>query len=288
MNCDATAKQRPVNATLLECREVRFAYSGRIVLDGVSLRIHDADALGVIGPNGSGKSTLIKLLSGLLPPMEGMVTLNGVDLASLSRNRVAREVAVVAQEEITDFGFTVWEEIMLGRAPHHRGLHFEDSADRSVVERVMAMTGVEHLAHRIMDSLSGGERQRVRMARALAQEPRLLLLDEPTNHLDLYSLLALQEMLGEINVQGIALLVVSHDINFVAETCRHVSMLHEGTFHAGGSPADVITAENLAHTFHISALVDRNPVSQAPRMTPVARLEGQREQPGNGDSSKGF
>jgi iron complex transport system ATP-binding protein len=279
MKCDSTINGRPRKAALLECNHVRFAYGRDMVLDDVTLGINEANFMGVIGPNGCGKSTLIKILSGLLSPQEGEVSMDGRDMSGLTRRHVARQLAVVAQEETTDFGFTVREEIMLGRAPHHGGLHFENHADRNIVEEVMTMTRVSHLADRRMEALSGGERQRVRTARALAQEPRVLLLDEPTNHLDLYSQLSLVELMRGINDQGIAILVVSHDINFVAGSCNHVKVLHDGSFRFSGAPDQVITPENLARAFNIEAMVDRNPATGAPRMTPVARLDNLRPRP---------
>jgi iron complex transport system ATP-binding protein len=258
---------------LLECRNLSFRYPGRTVLDRISLTIRENDFVGVIGPNGAGKSTLIKVLSGLIRPSEGVVDLEGVDIRSLSRKAVASEIAVVQQEEAPDFGFMVTEQVMMGRAPHHGGLHFETVSDRVIVEEALRKTGVAHLADRRIDELSGGERQRVRIARALAQQPRVLLLDEPTNHLDLYSQLSLTELLRKISDEGLAILLASHDINFVAASCAHLKILHEGKFHSEGSPHEVITEKNLAESFHITALVDKNPATAAPRMTPLARLD---------------
>jgi len=257
---------------LLECSDVGFVYGARAVLHGISLGIGKGDFVGVIGPNGAGKSTLIKVLSGVLRPSEGVVTLMGADMRSLSQKKVAAQVAVVQQEEAPDFGFTVTEEVMMGRAPHHGGLYFEGPLDRTIVQEAMDKTRATHLAERRIETLSGGERQRVRIARALAQQPKILLLDEPTNHLDLYAHLSLIELLRDINGEGIAIFMVSHDINFMCESCAHLKILHETSFYCEGSPREVITEENLAHTFNIKALVDVNPVSAAPRMTPLARL----------------
>jgi iron complex transport system ATP-binding protein len=235
----------------------------------------EGDLVGIIGPNGAGKTTLIKLLSRLLKPDQGTVTLNGTDIKSFSRQRIARELAVVSQEERPDFGFTVREEVMLGRAPHHGGLHFDSETDQVVVQTAMEKTRVDSLAERNLASLSGGERQRVKIARGLAQEPRLLLMDEPTNHLDLYSQMSLIELMMEINKDGPAILLVSHDINFVAEVCEHVHILHQGMFQFSGSPSEVITEANISESFNIRALIDTNPVTGKPRMTPVGRLAAQ-------------
>ncbi|MGO9572488.1 MAG: ABC transporter ATP-binding protein [Desulfomonilaceae bacterium] len=258
---------------LVECREVSFAYGARRVLHGINLSIRNGDFVGVIGPNGAGKSTLTKVLSGLLCPSQGVVTLMGVDMKSLSKREVASQLAVVQQEEIPEFGFTVTEEVMMGRAPHHGGLYFEGPSDREIVRTAMDKTGVTQLAERQMETLSGGERQRVRIARALAQQPKILLLDEPTNHLDLYAQLSLIELMRDINGEGIAIFMVSHDINFMCESCTHLKILHETSFYCQGPPGEVITEENLAHCFNIMALVDVNPVTGTPRMTPLTRLD---------------
>jgi len=258
--------------TILECKDVSVTYGRRTVLRGISLAIEESDFVGVIGSNGAGKSTLTKVLNGLLRPSQGAVTLMGTDMSSFSKREVALQLAVVQQEEAPDFSFTVTEEVMMGRAPHHGGLYFERPSDRAVVQEAMERTSVTHLAERRIETLSGGERQRVRIARALAQQPKVLLLDEPTNHLDLYAQLSLIELMRDINREGISIFMVSHDINFMCESCTHLKILHEGKFYGQGAPREVITKENLAQFFNIKALVDVNPVTGAPRMTPLARL----------------
>ena len=257
---------------LVECRDVGFDYGARTVLHGISLSIGEGDFVGVIGSNGAGKSTLIKILSGMLRPSQGIVTLNGVDMRSLPLRKVAAELAVVQQEEAPDFSFTVTEEVMMGRAPHHGGLYFEGTSDRVIVQEAMDKTRVMHLAERRIETLSGGERQRVRIARALAQQPKILLLDEPTNHLDLYAQLSLIELMRDINEEGIAIFLVSHDINFMCASCAHLKILHQTSFRYQGAPREVITEQNLADSFSVRAIVDENPVTGAPRMTPLARL----------------
>ena len=258
---------------LVECRDVGFDYGARTVLHDISFSIEEGDFVGVIGANGAGKSTLIKVLCGALRPSQGVVTLNGVDMRSLPSRKVAAELAVVQQEETPDFSFTVTEEVMMGRAPHHGGLYFESPSDRAIVQEAMDRTRVAHLGERRIETLSGGERQRVRIARALAQQPKILLLDEPTNHLDLYAQLSLIELMRDINAEGIAIFLVSHDINFMCESCAHLKILHETSFRYQGSPWEVITEENLEDSFGIRAIVDANPVTGAPRMTPLARLD---------------
>jgi len=233
----------------------------------------DAGAfIGVVGRNGVGKSTLIRILTGTLPPQRGVVLLNGRPIGDLSRRSVARKLAAVSQTEPSDFGFTVWEEVMLGRSPRHGGIHFENSEDRAIVETALEKTQIAHLASRTLDTLSGGERQRVRIARGIAQQPEVMFLDEPTTHLDLYSQLKLMELLRDINKHGIAVLLVSHDINFVAQCCQDVHLMHNGTIPCHGSPRDVITPDNVATCFRIHAEVTIDPVTSIPLINPLKIL----------------
>lgn len=258
---------------IISSEDVQFGYGKNPILRHLELRVCQGDLTGLIGPNGAGKSTLIRVLTGILSPETGMVRLNGTPIEKLSRRNVARNVAVVSQDEGQEFGFTVWEEVILGRSPHHGGLHFENSSDREVVRKALVRTQIEHLASRRLETLSGGERQRVRIARGIAQEPQLIFLDEPTNHLDLYSQLSLMRLLREINAQGIAVFLVSHDINFVCQCCREILLMRDGTIICQGRPSDVITSENIASCFRIRADVVVDPDTGIPRINPLALLD---------------
>lgn len=254
---------------LIECDSVSFRYIATPVLEKITIRIHSGEFLGVVGRNGVGKSTLIRILTGTLTPYDGIVLLNGRPMGALSRRAVARKLAVVSQTEPSDFGLTVWEEVMLGRSPHHGGIHYENSEDRAIVEMALEKTQTSHLASRRLDMLSGGERQRIRIARGIAQQPEVIFLDEPTTHLDLFSQLKLMELLKDINKQGIAVFLVSHDINFLAQCCQYVHLMHNGTIYVQGRPSDVITADNVAACFGIEAEVTVDPVTSIPRINPL-------------------
>jgi iron complex transport system ATP-binding protein len=251
---------------------VSVIYNELVALDKVSLSISAGDFLGIVGPNGAGKSTLIKVMSGLLKPDSGTVNLRDVNLRSLSRQVIARDLAVVVQEENSEFGFNVEQYVALGRSPHHGGLYFEGSRDREIVLNALTRTHTERLASRDVNSLSGGERQHVRIARALAQEPNILILDEPTNHLDICSQMNLGELLENINQEGIAIVMVSHDINFMCQACNQLKLMSEGRIIAEGAPISVITENTLAEAFKVMALVDINPLTMATRITPYAKI----------------
>src|SRR5262249_32226923 len=175
------------------------------------------EVVGVMGRNCAGKRTLIRLLTKVLAPLRGEISLDGVSLASLSRWELARHVAVVPQDVPPALPFTVEQLVLLGRYPHGPRRFFETPADRAAARAAMAATGVAALASVGVATLSGGERQRAILARALAQEPRLLVLDEPTAHLDLRYQAECVRLLRRINGErGTTILLVSHDLNLAA------------------------------------------------------------------------
>lgn len=257
---------------LLRCSRVSFSYGDRSVLRNIDLDVAAGDMVGIIGPNGVGKSTLLKLLHGVLAPTAGEILFEGIDVRHFSRRDLARRIAVVAQEEAGDFGFSVTEAVALGRFPHHRGLYFETDEDLAVIERALELCELQHVRDRNVNNLSGGERQRVRLARALAQEPKLLLLDEPTNHLDISMQLGLLDVLGYANHQGTALVVVSHDINFLARSFRRLFLLHDNKLKGGGSPEETLNEEILAECFGVRSSIQMHPYDGKPYVVSLRRV----------------
>ncbi|MEH3033184.1 MAG: ABC transporter ATP-binding protein [Aeromicrobium erythreum] len=154
-----------------------------------------------------------------------MVRLGDDDVARLSRRRVARRLAVVDQESVTDTDPTVRDVISLGRLPHRPAWAPPTARDREVVERCAAAMRTAALLDRRYATLSGGERQRVQLARALAQEPTELLLDEPTNHLDVRHQL---ELLSLVRAAGTTTVMALHDLNLASAYCDRLLVLADG------------------------------------------------------------
>lgn len=227
---------------------VRAAYDGDDVLRDVSLTVGPGEPTGVIGPNGSGKSTLVRVASGVMASRAGTVTVDGAPPS-------ARAVAVVPQETAVDFDFTCREIVEMGRFPH-------GDEDPAVVRDAMERSGTWELRDRLITELSGGERQRVVFARALAQAPQVLLLDEPTTHLDIRFQLDLMRLVRRET--HLAVLCVMHDLNLAAAFCTRLVLLHEGRVFATGSPAEVLTTENLRRTYGVEAEVQRHPRRDGP------------------------
>ncbi|MGH9396563.1 MAG: ABC transporter ATP-binding protein, partial [Terriglobia bacterium] len=150
--------------TDIRLQEVSFGYNGHPVVHRISLDIAAKERVAVLGPNGAGKTTLLKLLVGALHPGQGLVRLDGKPLFCFPKRDLARRIALVPQEFVVPFAYTVCEVIELGRIPYLGFLCGLSSTDRRAVERAMQWTGVGEFAGRIFNELSGGERQRVRIA----------------------------------------------------------------------------------------------------------------------------
>ena len=237
----------------IEARDLSFAFGGRAVVDGVSLSVPAGEMLGVVGPNGSGKTTLLRLLSGLLRPRAGEVSVLGRPAAASSRRELARLVAVVPQGGGTVFPYTVEEVVGMGRLPHLAWPGWLSESDREVCREAMRRTDTERFAGRTIDELSSGERQRVLIARALAQEARIVLLDEASSFLDLAQELGIFRMLDALRrEEGLTFVSVSHDLNLVGAFCQRVLLLREGRVLAAGSLGSTYTGANLSALFGVA------------------------------------
>jgi ABC-type cobalamin/Fe3+-siderophores transport system ATPase subunit len=255
-----------------ELRRVSFAYPARGARDAaafsltdVSFDVRPGEMVGVIGPNSAGKTTLVRLLTGVVTPLSGQVLIDGRPVAEWSRAGLARRVAVVPQELPQSFPFTVGELVLMGRYPHGPARFFESGEDRAIAHDAMLATGVLDLAAVPLDRLSGGERQRAVLARALAQRPRLLVLDEPTAHLDLRYQVVCAALLARLTrVDGVAVVLVSHDLGLAAELSDRLLLLADGRVAALGAPEHVLDRTVLESVFGCPILVDRHPASGRP------------------------
>jgi iron complex transport system ATP-binding protein len=200
----------------------------------------------VIGANGAGKTTLLKLIGGVFRANAGSVQIAGADVAEIPRRQMARLVAMVPQELIIPFSFTVREMVELGRTAHLSLFGGFSTADRHAIEHALDVTDSTCLASRVVTELSGGERQRVLVAMALAQQPRVLLLDEPTQRLDLTRQAEILDLIRDASAErGLTVLAAIHDLNLAALYFDRVIVLSSGAIVADGTPDQVMKAEVL-------------------------------------------
>jgi len=253
---------------ILTLKKAGFRYSASWAVKGVDLDVFPGEILGILGPNGSGKTTLLKLLDGILLPHEGEVLVRGKSMVTLNRVEVAKVVAMVAQENFFRFAFSVLEVVLMGRFPHLGRLQFESNKDLEIAVDALRATHSLELSERSIHELSGGEKQRVLLARALAQEPGAVLLDEPTSFLDLkYKKEIFDLIAGLTGEKRLAVVVVSHDIDLVSQYCHRIVMLKQGSVHLAGTPDQVITEKSIQEVYECAVLVDRNPISEKPRVS---------------------
>ena len=250
---------------------VSYRHAGRNAVDGVSFTVPRGQLTALAGPNGSGKSSIVRALLRRADIVGGAVMIDERDVTTFSYAELARLVAVVPQREEATFPTRVREYVALGRYPHLGLWRAPAEDDARAVDQALAQAGVDDLAERNTDELSGGEWQRVRIARALAQKTPALVLDEPTTFLDVAHEMAIFELLSSLAKSGLAVLLVSHQLNLVARFANTIVLLDEGKVASIGSPADVMKAEKLEAIYRWPVVVTRDPAVGAPALVPLRR-----------------
>jgi len=256
----------------IELVKISFAFNARPVLDTISLRVAAGERTAVIGPNGVGKTTLLRVISGVLTPGKGSVRIDGCPLSSIPRRELARKIAVVPQEFAAPFAFTARELVELGRTPHLRFWAGAGRADRHAVNRAMELTDTTPFRDRTVNELSGGERQRLRIAMALAQEPKILLLDEPTQQLDITRQAEILDLVSELNSgQHLTVVAAIHDLNLAARYFKRLIVLRGGSVLADGSPTEVLSRDLLQKAYEGPVEVSPSNTDHLPVILPVPR-----------------
>lgn len=200
---------------------------GRPVLAGVDLEVGPGELVALLGANGSGKSTLVKAAVGLLPATAGTIELFGTPLA---RFRDHARLGYVPQrsDSVPGVPATIGEVVLSGRLARRRLAARPTRADRAAVQHALELVGMDHLRRRPVTDLSGGQHQRVLIARALATEPDLLVMDEPTAGVDRHHTAAIADLVGELTEDGVAVLLVAHDLGPVEPHVDRAVVLRDG------------------------------------------------------------
>ncbi|PYT00533.1 MAG: heme ABC transporter ATP-binding protein [Acidobacteria bacterium] len=255
---------------MLEAKNISVWFGNRSVIDNVSLELEPGQIMVLLGPNGAGKTTLLRALNGTVGIKGGTIELDGKPLSKLSRREIARQIAVVAQENETKFPITVIEFVLAGRFTHGAAFGWESADDIRAAENALKLCDLDEYGGRVMNELSGGERQRVVLARALAAEAKVLLLDEPTANLDLaHQALMFRLVRDRSRNAGASAIVITHDLNLASEFADHVVLLKDGKVYASGPTNGVLTKENIAEVYGVQVLLDSNPASGKVRVTTV-------------------
>ncbi|MCW2615749.1 MAG: putative metal transporter ATP-binding protein [Frankiales bacterium] len=223
---------------LVRLDHVTFGYGGEPVLKDVNHVVEAGAFTGVVGPSGSGKTSLLRLLLGTEQPQHGTVT-----------RAPGTAVSYVPQLETVNWNFpvTVGECVLMARRTR-RVLPWATAEEKTEVAAVLDRLGIADLARRHIRELSGGQQQRMFIARALLRRPQLLLMDEPTSGVDVATRHEVLHLLDELNRDGLAILLTTHDLNGMAAHLPHLVALNTRVI-ASGSPAEVIVPDVLERTF---------------------------------------
>jgi iron complex transport system ATP-binding protein len=233
-------------AALLEARDVEVTIDGTKILRGADLDLGAGELVAIVGPNGAGKSTLVRAVSGLQRPSAGAVHWSGRELGRMRGRELARARAFVPQRMPVPAGISVREAVTIGRSALLRPLGRMTRADRAGTDAAMERAGVTGFADRALTTLSGGELQRVQIAIGLAQEAPVLIADEPTSQLDLGAAIDVAGLLRALADDGLAVLLVVHDLALAAAAADRVVVVHDGRTAAAGAPTEVLTPERLS------------------------------------------
>ena len=225
---------------MIEVDNVYFSYpSGVEALKGVSLKIDSGEFVAIMGQNGAGKTTLIKQFNGLLKPTEGEVIVDGVNTKKASVAKLARDVGYVFQNPDNQlFCETVEEEIAFAL----KNFGFKEATLRKRVTWALNLLGLTDYRKASPFMLSGGERKRVALASVLAWNPQVVVMDEPTIGQDYQQKEKLRQFIIQLNTQGKTVVVVTHDVEFVAECNPRVVLMAEGKIVADGPGKKVLTS----------------------------------------------
>jgi energy-coupling factor transport system ATP-binding protein len=240
---DPSTKPREVSNPIIDVQDLRFSYpDGTEALRDVSVKIPDGDYVGFIGRNGSGKTTLVKTLNGLLKPTSGQVRVNGEDVSGKSVGQLARLVGYNFQNPDDQiFARTVREELEF--APQNLGVTPEEIS-RSVEQVARDLELTPYLGLNPF-SLSQGLRRRVAFGSTLTLNPRVLVVDEPTTGQDYSRAKVVMELCKKINEEGKTIIIISHNMDLIAEYCKYVYVMKDGGLLMEGTPKSVFSQPDL-------------------------------------------
>ena len=229
---------------MISVNNTSFRYTGASsdALTNVNLQIHDGEFVAIMGENGAGKTTLVKMFNGLLKPRAGNITIDGIDTREKSVAQLSRDVGLIFQNPDHQlFAETVSEELSFSL----RNFGFKEEVVKRRVTNILTALDLEKYADSSPFVLSGGERKRVALAAILVWDPKHIIMDEPTIGQDYLQKDRLRNFIVQLISQGKTIVIVTHDVEFVAECKPRVVLLSKGTVIADGPASKILTNDEL-------------------------------------------
>ena len=234
----------PENA--ISVRNLNGGYADNAIIKNLSLEILKGGFTAIAGPNGAGKSTLLKYLIRELRCSDNSVTLFDTDINLIRQREIARLISFQGQYIPKSEEFTVREVVALGRYAYG-----DVPTSDEEIENAMHLTGIEHLADKLITRISGGEFQLAMLARTICQNAQILALDEPVNNLDPRHQMMLLNLLSELASSGKTVLCVLHDLNAILRSCGRCILMKDGQVFAHGETKEVLCRSNIKEVYGI-------------------------------------
>jgi branched-chain amino acid transport system ATP-binding protein len=232
-------------STLLEATNLSKHFGGLKAVDDLSLAIEEGELHCLIGPNGAGKSTFFRLILGRYPPTAGTVRFGGEDITKLQASaRIRRGISVKMQVPGIFPELPVWQNLIIALQSHHA----EPELSREV-DRLLTLVDLSADRAKQAGQLAHGQKQWLEIAMAIGTRPKLLLLDEPTAGMSPEETFKTGEMVSELNRNAMTVLVVEHDMAFVRQIARKVSVLHLGRLFAQGTIEEIVASEAVQEIY---------------------------------------
>lgn len=248
----------------LAVQALSLAHGRHPVIDALDLELPPGKVTAIVGPNGCGKSTLLNGLARVHAPAGGAVLLDGRDIHTLPSREVARQLALLPQDNTAPEGLTVTDLIRFGRQPHQGFLRRWTEQDQAILDQALAAADLDDLADRPLDTLSGGQRQRAWIAMSIAQQTPLLLLDEPTSALDLGHQIEVFELIRQLAGQGKTIAMVVHDLVSACRYADHLVAMADGQILARGAPSDILYSALIHHLYGVHCDILQDPADGTP------------------------
>jgi branched-chain amino acid transport system ATP-binding protein len=232
-------------ATILQTRGLKKYFGGLYAINGVDLAIEEGELRCLIGPNGAGKSTLFKLILGSYPPSEGAILFKGEDITTLRPHlRVQRGMSIKFQVPGIFLELPVEQNLRIALQRAHRGAALDQE-----LERLLELIELGHQRSELAANLSHGQQQWLEIAMAVALQPSMLLLDEPTAGMSPEETFKTGELVKKLNASGMTIVVIEHDMAFVRQIAKRVTVLHFGQVFDEGSLDDIIRNEDVVRIY---------------------------------------
>lgn len=239
---------------MIKIQNVCHRIGQTMILNNINLNIENGGITALIGANGAGKSTLLSLMARLQPLQQGQIWLDEFNISQTPSRTIAKNLAILTQDNHIHSRITVQDLLMFGRYPHHQGRICDE--DKAIVKQALERFELSTFADRFLSELSGGQRQRALIAMTFCQQTQHILLDEPLNNLDMFHARELMRLLRKLTDElHLTTVMVVHDINMAAAYADTIVAMKNGEIIKVGCAGEIITPKMLKEIFNLEAEV---------------------------------